>query len=201
MDLEIQLLETLRGRGGGQGLTHGELREKCGPAWRRELARQAGLEGEEATLAVVKDFVYRLWERGRVVIEPPAGEGKAVRVWPPGELGTGAGAAGSPDFNGGSDSGEDLDRIAQVYERLSREGRSPYVFLSRLRAETGLSIDVLHRTLRKQQEAGRAVLSIGDWSAATEEERAAVLEADGRNYIKVRLVAELRRKEHHGKEN
>lgn len=188
MDLETHLLETLWLRGEGQGLTHGELREKCGAEWRRELARRSGQEGEEASLALIKTFVHQLWLDGRVVIEPPSGEGKAVRVWHPDTLGKGGAVVTSaaPAAPGERD-GEAGGRIAAAYEQLAREGRSPYVFLSRLRDEASLPLEELHRHLRQEQAEGRAVLSTGDWSSASEEVRAAVLEAEGRQYIKVRL--------------
>ena len=187
MDLETHLLEVLRVGNEGRGLTPGELREKCGPIWRRELARSAGQCAEEATLADVKNFVHRLWGEGRVVVEPPAGDGKAVRVWHPAGAGVVATMPAVPEQFSDPTLSE-VDRIEQTYERLSREERSPYIFLSHLKKETGLPLEDLHRFLRGEQEAGRAVLSIGDWAAASEEERAAALQAEGRNYIKVRLV-------------
>jgi hypothetical protein len=188
MDLETHFLEVLRLGNEGRGLTHGELREKCGPAWRRELARTANLDADEATLADVRDFVHRLWAEGRVVVEPPAGEGKAVRVWHPDGAGAVTSMPGAFPQPVCEPPSEEAIRIEEVYAKLSREERSPYVFLSHLRKETGLPFEELHRFLRREQEAGRAVLSIGDWAAATEEEQAAVLQAEGRNYIKVRLV-------------
>ena len=40
--------------------------------------------------------------------------------------------------------------------------------------------------LRKERDAGRVVLSIGDWSIATEEERQGVIEMHGDRYLQVR---------------
>lgn len=195
MDLETHLLETLRSRSEGRGLTHHELRERCGLAWRREFARRTGLDGEEVPLTSVKDFVHRLWQEGRVIIEPPAGAGKAVRVWHPEQASraTGADPSAAPSGTPGIAANR---LILEVYHRLSRETRSPYVFLSRLRDECGLPLDPLHRFLRQEQEEGRAVLSSGDWSAASEDERSAVLQIGGRNFIKVRLVQEFQRDDH-----
>lgn len=190
MDLETHLLETLRCRGDDRGLTHGELREKCGSAWRRELAQRAGRGDDEAPLAAVKDFVHRLWQAGRVVIEPPSGDGKSVRVWHPERVGP-ANLPGTHPAQSPNPAAAGLDQVQAAYARLSRQSRSPYVFLSRLRDEIGVPIEEFHAFLRREQAAGRAVLSIGDWSAASEEERSAVLQAEGRSFIKVRLVGEF----------
>ncbi|MEO0445113.1 MAG: hypothetical protein AAF191_03440 [Verrucomicrobiota bacterium] len=182
MDLEQHLLDVLQRKGGEQGLTHAELRQACGVGWRRHLAGQAGREGE-AGVTEVRDFVHRLWQSGRVLIEPPSGKGQAVRIWHPDQY---QGAAAMPPSGVLGEGGK--GQILEAYAHLAKETRSPYIFISRLRDASGVDLSALHTFLTEEQEHGRAVLSTGDWSAATEPERSAVLEGGGRRFIKVRLL-------------
>jgi hypothetical protein len=78
--------------------------------------------------------------------------------------------------------------IPAAYAELVRRTGFPAVMLSELQRESGVELAALHRWARTQHQAGRAVLSLGDWSLASAAQRAAVLEIHGERYLQVRLL-------------
>lgn len=76
-----------------------------------------------------------------------------------------------------------------AYAELVRHTGFPAVMLSELQRESGAELSELHRWARGEHQAGRAVLSLGDWSLASAAQRAAVLEIHGERYLQVRLLA------------
>jgi hypothetical protein len=78
--------------------------------------------------------------------------------------------------------------LPAAYAELVRRTGFPAVMLSELQRESGLDLPALHRWARAEHQAGRAVLSLGDWSLATGAQRAAVLEIHGERYLQVRLL-------------
>jgi hypothetical protein len=78
--------------------------------------------------------------------------------------------------------------IPAAYAELVRRTGFPAVMLSELQRESGLELAALHRWARGEHLAGRVVLSLGDWSLASAEQRAAVLEIHGERYLQVRLL-------------
>ncbi len=79
--------------------------------------------------------------------------------------------------------------IPAAYAELVRRTGFPAVMLSELQRESGVDLPALHRWARAEHQAGRAVLSLGDWSLASGAQRAAVLEIHGERYLQVRLLA------------
>tara|TARA_R110002096_G_scaffold4493_25_gene20967 strand:- start:4599 stop:5138 length:540 start_codon:yes stop_codon:yes gene_type:complete len=178
MNLEEHLLDTLRTKGSKAGLTVGEIRKKCGMAWRKAAGSR---KQTECTAGEVRDLVHQLWKSGKVVVEPPTGKSQAVRVWHPecANRKFGLEPASASNFNPG--------QAREDYKKLARETRSPYVFISALVKRSKCRTEDLHDYLVEQESRGQAVLSTGDWSSATEEEKQAALETGGRRFIKVRL--------------
>jgi hypothetical protein len=78
--------------------------------------------------------------------------------------------------------------IPGAYAELVRRTGFPAVMLSELQRESGVDLPALHRWARAEHQAGRAVLSLGDWSLASAAQRAAVLELHGERYLQVRLL-------------
>ncbi len=81
--------------------------------------------------------------------------------------------------------------LDEAYQRLVREsGGFPDVKISALRAALGpVSGGTLAAELVARWRRGEATLSLGDWSLASEETRAAAVELDGEKYLLVRLEA------------
>lgn len=79
--------------------------------------------------------------------------------------------------------------IPAAYAELVRRTGFPAVMLAELQRESGVDLPALHRWARAEHQAGRAVLSLGDWSLASGAQRAAVLEIYGERYLQVRLLA------------
>lgn len=79
--LEDKVLETLKKRTAEKGLTLGDLVEKCGAVWRRELASKLGLKKSEAKSADAQGFTYDLWRRGLLFTEPPEQGKRSARIW------------------------------------------------------------------------------------------------------------------------
>ncbi len=79
--------------------------------------------------------------------------------------------------------------LGEVYRRLVREsGGFPDVKISALQAAAGRA---LAAELIASWRQGEATLSLGDWSLATEETRAAAVELDGEKYLLVRFEDSL----------
>ncbi|HEV7402930.1 MAG TPA: hypothetical protein VGO11_08395 [Chthoniobacteraceae bacterium] len=78
--------------------------------------------------------------------------------------------------------------IPAAYAELVRRTGFPAVMLSELQRESGVDLPTLHRWARGEHQAGRVVLSLGDWSLASAAQRAAVLEIYGERYLQVRLL-------------
>lgn len=64
----------------------------------------------------------------------------------------------------------------------------PAVMLSELLKESGAELSALHAWLLGEHRGGRAVLSLGDWSLASETERAAALSINSERYLQARLL-------------
>ena len=78
--------------------------------------------------------------------------------------------------------------LDEVYRRLVREsGGFPDVKISALQAAVGDGSGALATELVARWRRGEATLSMGDWSLASEETRAAAVELNGERYLLVRL--------------
>ena len=78
--------------------------------------------------------------------------------------------------------------LAAYTKAVRASGGFPDVKISALRAALpGESAGTLHEKLRTLWYEGRVTLSLGDWSLANEEMRAAAIELDGERYLLVRF--------------
>lgn len=82
-----------------------------------------------------------------------------------------------------------LTELLAAYKRAVRvSGGFPDVKISTLRASlAGESAGSLDQRLRTLWSGGLVTLSLGDWSLASEEMRAAAIELDGERYLLVRF--------------
>ena len=142
---------------------------------RAELAcrlRPADRPGLDAVLARLQAERQVLALRhGKTVLYAFA---EPLRDW----LESGAGAKGGP-----------APALVEAYRRLVREsGGFPDVKISALRAALGAAeAATLSRDLVALWRRGEGTLSLGDWSLASEETRAAAVEINGEKYLLVRL--------------
>jgi hypothetical protein len=79
-------------------------------------------------------------------------------------------------------------RVRDAYQALMRRSGFPAVSISRLASEAGAGLEALKAFLREEYTAGRIVLSLGDWSIASEEDRRGVIELHGQRYLQVRWL-------------
>lgn len=79
--------------------------------------------------------------------------------------------------------------VRAAYGALVRRTGFPAVNISRLQSESGVEMGELKGWLLDEYQCGRAVLSEGDWSLATEEERRGVIEVQGQRCILARLLS------------
>jgi len=82
----------------------------------------------------------------------------------------------------------DRARLDAAYRRTVSRTFLPDVLIADLQQALNAPLDELHQLLRSESAAGRAVVSLGDWSLASAEARAAALEVDGRPHLRVRLI-------------
>lgn len=66
----------------------------------------------------------------------------------------------------------DYTTICSAYETISREYGYSFIRIHPLRVKLGLSVDEMKDILYKMSREGLALLSCGDWSVASEDERA-----------------------------
>lgn len=79
--------------------------------------------------------------------------------------------------------------LYDAYQQAKRSEGFSDVLISHLHSASHLPLAELHLSLRQLSASGHAVLSLGDWSLASEQERAAALHLDGRPYLRVRLLS------------
>jgi hypothetical protein len=77
--------------------------------------------------------------------------------------------------------------VRKAYRELLRDTGFPDVEISALQAATGAPMEPLKEWLRAEHRHGRAVFGLGDWSLASEQARAGVIELRGDRYLVVRL--------------
>ncbi|VVM06207.1 hypothetical protein MAMC_00991 [Methylacidimicrobium cyclopophantes] len=81
----------------------------------------------------------------------------------------------------------DPARVCDAYRALMEEGRILNVRILALASRAQAPLDSLKAWLLEESRAGRAHLSRGDWSLASEEEREAAISLDGQPHLLVRL--------------
>jgi len=77
--------------------------------------------------------------------------------------------------------------LLQVYHDLVLRNGFPDVEIAELQQELGIPMPEMNTQILAEREAGRAVLSFGDWSLATEKTRSGAIEIDGDRYLRVRF--------------
>ncbi len=78
--------------------------------------------------------------------------------------------------------------VRAAYQRLVEQTGFPDVAISALQQESGAALAELKEWLLEQHQAGRAVLSFGDWSLADAARREAAIELHGDQYLLLRLL-------------
>ncbi len=77
--------------------------------------------------------------------------------------------------------------LFQTYQGLVQQNGFPDVEIAELRQELGVPMPEVSRQILEERRAGRAVLSFGDWSLASEKTRSGAIEIDGERYLRVRF--------------
>jgi hypothetical protein len=79
-------------------------------------------------------------------------------------------------------------RVREAYQALMQRSGFPAVSIAKLAGAAGAELDALKAVLREEYTAGRIVLSLGDWSIASDEDRRGVIELHGQRYLQVRWL-------------
>jgi len=152
-DLEGHLLAKLKQYAGRGGLTYSELGKKCGSPWKHALAVAKKITAKEARAWDVKDFVYDLWERGIVFVEPPKGRQTSPRVW-----NAAAAAAHFPSANNpGKQRALEVDpsdhgTLRAAYDRFAGERLSGHVPVYKIRRALGWPRERFDQAVRDLNE-------------------------------------------------
>lgn len=77
-----------------------------------------------------------------------------------------------------------------AYHHLARTTGFPAVSIADLADQSGVPLDRLKQQLLRSQKAGSVVLSTGDWSLASDKQRAGVIEDKGQKMLQVRFLNE-----------
>jgi predicted DNA-binding WGR domain protein len=80
------------------------------------------------------------------------------------------------------------ERVRDAYQALMRQSGFPAISISKLGAAAAADLQALKEYLLVEYRAGRVVLSLGDWSIASEEDRRGVIELHGQRYLQVRWL-------------
>ena len=89
-----------------------------------------------------------------------------------------------PDSGAGSVSSK---LLLEVYHGLVERNGFPDVEIAELQQEVGIPMPELSAQILEECGTGRAVLSFGDWSLASEKTRSCAIEIDGERYLRVRF--------------
>lgn len=87
-----------------------------------------------------------------------------------------------------SDRELNLEHVRAAYRRLVDRDRAPEVLVSELQAESGVPLPDLKAWLESQCLAHRVVPTVGEPTAATQEQLAAALQIEGGLYLYVKLL-------------
>jgi hypothetical protein len=187
--LESRLLEILTKNTTKAGLTYSQLGQKCGIAWRRGLAIQMKIKAEEARTLEIKNYVYNLWERGLVFIEPPKGNLKAPRVWDLKVAGikfpnvSKIGTLKRPDVSSLS-----VEALKNQYDKFARNRVGGYVPIFEVRRAMSWPRETFDDILSKLYERDKPIIELhtGDPQSFSPEEREDSLERGGTLYLRMR---------------
>jgi hypothetical protein len=81
-------------------------------------------------------------------------------------------------------------KLLEGYRRLVQRNGFPDVEIFELHESLGLPLPEIRAQILAEYEAGRAVLSFGDWSLASPETRSGAIEINGDRYLRVRFQDE-----------
>ncbi|WP_174582651.1 hypothetical protein [Candidatus Methylacidithermus pantelleriae] len=84
----------------------------------------------------------------------------------------------------------DPNKVVQVYQELVTARGFLYVRIAELAWKAQVPLEPLQAWLLEQSSMGKAHLSRGDWSLATQEERRAAIYLDGQPHLLVRLESQ-----------
>jgi hypothetical protein len=77
--------------------------------------------------------------------------------------------------------------LLEVYHGLVERNGFPDVEIAELHGELGIPMPEVSARILEECKAGRAVLSFGDWSLASEKTRSCAIEREGERYLRVRF--------------
>ncbi len=78
-------------------------------------------------------------------------------------------------------------KLIDVYREIVSRSGFPDVEIFELHERSGIPLASLKERLMEERNAGRAVLSFGDWSLASPQIRSGAVEIDGDRYLRVRF--------------
>jgi hypothetical protein len=152
-DIEGHLLAKLKQYASRGGLTYSELGKKCGGPWKRALAEAKKIAAKEARARDVKDFVYDLWERGLVFVEPPKGRQTSPRVWDSASAAARFPSANNPGTQRALEVKlNDHENLRAAYDRFAGERLSGHVPVYKVRRALSWPRERFDRAVRDLNE-------------------------------------------------
>ena len=188
-DLEGHLLAKLRQHACHNGLTCGEIAQKCGVAWRRGLAESRKIKNKEARAQDVKDLVYNLWANGMLFVEPPKGRKTTARFW---DLESGMAAFPSVSRSEASKKPETgqavFDSLRIAYDTLASDHLGGYVPIFKVRRALNWPQEKFDQALRDLNERRDPAIELhgGDPQNYSADEIADSFERRGSRYLLMR---------------
>lgn len=79
------------------------------------------------------------------------------------------------------------EKLVPSYQKIAEEKGFPAIPISELQKRSGVDMETLKKFLTAEHNAGRAVLSAGDWSISTPEEHAGNIKLHGQDMLQVRF--------------
>jgi hypothetical protein len=191
-EIEAHFLRTLHKKSAEKGVNYSELVKACGDTWKKQFAQIKGLGKSPLRQSDGNELVHRLWAKGLIAIEPPAGRQRVHRMWS-----TEAAAqhyphlfTAKPPTNRADNTLHpgDLDLLKTVYDDLARDHAGGYVPIYRVRRSLEWPRAKFDRALRDLNERRKPVIELhgGDPQSYSEEERADSLMREMNLYLRMR---------------
>ncbi len=187
--LEQRLLDVLKEKTAKEGLRYSDLGKACRDRWLKSLAKALKLKQTKAGATHVKDFVYALWLRGSVFVEPPRGRHQVPRVWSIDHA-----HRHFPHFRISSASepqahtADDVRILKEAYDLLVSEHVGGYVPVHKLRREVKWSRDRFDRVIFDLNMRQNPVIELhgGDPQNYSESQKRDSIVKEGRLYLRLR---------------
>jgi len=190
--LRFTLLQILKQGSSSQGMTHGEVAEKCPLAWKRGVAVKLGITPQSVGAEQVKRFIYELWLEGAVFVEPPGPGMRTARLWHPDNAArhfqienTGISTVSTQNLPG--QASDEVEAIRKVYEKFLPEHPSGAVNIYKIREELGWDDPTFERflnQLRIQPDSPVEFLG-GDPQTFSDSQRAQSFSHQGTTYFSI----------------